>query len=576
MAFNFLSNLVNNQHEIDEFGSNVDGENGLSDESDVEFDFDDANSPTEGDNSRSRSRSSESSDTEDEIEDDQGERSPHFQWSTQFSDVEIDLFSRRPGSILVDTDLDYNSEPIDFVELFLPPSLIEVIVNQSNLYAEQKNAPTSFRKISTQDIRSYIFVNMMFGIHKIPSYRQYWSKDPLLHVSCIADVMSRNRYEEICRYLHLTDSTKAIPRGQPGFDALYKLRPLIDCILTASEQYYYPGTALSFDEAMVPFTGRLYFKQYIKGKPNPWGVKVWCCADPSSGYLCNFRFYTGKEDYPPEKGLGHHVVWSLGQRFLDRNHHFYFDNFFSSIQLSYDLLQRSTYSCGTIRTNRKHWPVEFRKIVLANGEVRFRQSGNLLATVWKDKRQIALVSTNSSATTDTVQRRAKGGPIEKTIPNAVSNYNTNMGGVDLNDQLRSYYTIGRKSVKWWRCCFFYLLEVAVLNSYIIYKNTPRPAGEKVLDHFQFHLEVARSFMTVSLRKRSVSSIPSVQGMVACDFDKHKRVRLPGRKKQCFNCRSEDRRTESGKRPETVFGCSLCNTHLCDEMCFGRFHKNLLK
>lgn len=224
---------------------------------------------------------------------------------------------------------------------------------------------------------------------------------------------------------------------------------------------------------------------------------------------------------------------------------------------------------------QKILPNDLRHISLANGEIKFRQNDKLLATVWKDKRQIALLSTNSSPTVESIQRPAKGGPISKEIPNAVANYNMNMGGVDLNDQLRTYYTIGRKSVKWWRCCFFYLLEVPVLNAYIVYKKTPRPADVPVLNHFQFHLEVARSLMSGSTRKRNAPEIPTLRGNSVTDYEKHKRVRLPGRKKQCYNCRSENRRTESGKRPETVFGCSLCNTHLCDNVCFAKFHQNIL-
>jgi len=31
---------------------------------------------------------------------------------------------------------------------------------------------------------------------------------------------------------------------------------------------------LAVDEAMIPFKGRLGFKQYMKDKPTEWGIKV--------------------------------------------------------------------------------------------------------------------------------------------------------------------------------------------------------------------------------------------------------------------------------------------------------------
>ena len=33
-------------------------------------------------------------------------------------------------------------------------------------------------------------------------------------------------------------------------------------------------------------------------------------------------------------------------------------------------------------------------------------------------------------------------------------------------------------------------------------------------------------------------------------------------------------TDSGRKPETIFGCSLCKTHLCSELCFAQFHAKI--
>ncbi|GFN90869.1 PiggyBac transposable element-derived protein 4-like [Plakobranchus ocellatus] len=59
-----------------------------------------------------------------------------------------------------------------------------------------------------------------------------------------------------------------------------------------------------------------------------------------------------------------------------------------------------------------------------------------------------------------------------------------------------------KSNKWWRCCFCYLIEVSLVNAYIVYKNTPRPPGSKPMPHFNFHLEVARSLFQEGCRQRA--------------------------------------------------------------------------
>jgi len=43
---------------------------------------------------------------------------------------------------------------------------------------------------------------------------------------------------------------------------------------------------------MVPFKGKLSVKQYIRGKPNPWGIKLYLlCGE--NGLVYNFLIYQG-------------------------------------------------------------------------------------------------------------------------------------------------------------------------------------------------------------------------------------------------------------------------------------------
>ena len=51
----------------------------------------------------------------------------------------------------------------------------------------------------------------------------------------------------------------------------------------------------TIEEAMIPFKGRLGFKQYLKDKPTKLGVKVWVLAAASTGYVKHFQIYTGKD-----------------------------------------------------------------------------------------------------------------------------------------------------------------------------------------------------------------------------------------------------------------------------------------
>ena len=101
--------------------------------------------------------------------------------------------------------------------------------------------------------------------------------------------MSRNRYQLICSFLHFNDNAEQVPRGQPGYDPLFKIAPLIDILKPLYKVYYIPSRELSIDETMKRFGGRLYFKQFMPNKPIRWGIKLWSLAESQN------RVYSGLE-----------------------------------------------------------------------------------------------------------------------------------------------------------------------------------------------------------------------------------------------------------------------------------------
>ena len=50
------------------------------------------------------------------------------------------------------------------------------------------------------------------------------------------------------------------------------------------------------DESMIAFKGRLGFVQYLPKKPIKWGLKAFVLADGVTGYVCNWRLYTGMRE----------------------------------------------------------------------------------------------------------------------------------------------------------------------------------------------------------------------------------------------------------------------------------------
>jgi hypothetical protein len=56
-------------------------------------------------------------------------------------------------------------------------------------------------------------------------------------------------------------------------------------------------------------------------------------------------------------------------------------------------------------------------------------------------------------------------------PSAVLDYNKYKTGVDRLDQMLSYYSFERKTIKWWKKFFFHLFDLVVVNAHILHNKT---------------------------------------------------------------------------------------------------------
>ena len=105
---------------------------------------------------------------------------------------------------------------------------MDLIVEETNRYAEQTLQGTN-KEWSTdaQEIRAYMGFMILMGINQVPEIRDYWSTNEYLHYAPIADRISRDRFEQITRYLHFADNS--LPsRDEDSFSRLQKVDPVID------------------------------------------------------------------------------------------------------------------------------------------------------------------------------------------------------------------------------------------------------------------------------------------------------------------------------------------------------------
>ncbi|GFU13129.1 piggyBac transposable element-derived protein 4 [Trichonephila clavipes] len=73
-----------------------------------------------------------------------------------------------------------------------------------------------------------------------------------------------------------------------------------------------------------------------------------------------------------------------------------------------------------------------------------------------------------------------------TKPKIVADYNKHMGYVDLGDRMSSTYSFARRTRKWTKKLFFSLIDIAVLNAFLMFKSC-RTSSKFSLKEFRMNL-----------------------------------------------------------------------------------------
>ena len=125
-----------------------------------------------------------------------------------------------------------------------------------------------------------------------PRITDYWSTDVMLDPSFAGNTMKRDKLCSIYFMLHVNNSSKYTPRGQPNHDPIHKIIPFY---VKSSKAGFYPGGNITINEGMCPFRGRINILLYIKYKPSKYSI-VFIISDASTGYVLNSEIYTGVGD----------------------------------------------------------------------------------------------------------------------------------------------------------------------------------------------------------------------------------------------------------------------------------------
>jgi len=286
----------------------------------------------------------------------------------------------------------------------------------------------------------------------------------------------------------------------------------------------------------------------------------------------------------------------------------YLDNLFTNVPLATALGELGIGVMGTTRATASGLPKELAQLKQAKkplewGYLETAITNSPQCFLWQDNNRV-LGMTTAYNLTDTVIRPRKRPSATSTsaaitrpifgdsavkdlpIPIAIDAYNHHMGGVDIANQLREGFTTLRtQNNRYWKPLFFWLLDIALVNSYLLSKVSRE-------------LEIGPSKGNHDHRKFQDALVEALVAYSDTPSQEHQGVARPTRA-YCAYCRtnlsnwhpknqqsrrfgvditniSGNSRGQEQKRlrgSKVKWGCNQCNVPLCKTGdCWQLWHK----
>ncbi|XP_012937104.1 piggyBac transposable element-derived protein 4-like [Aplysia californica] len=144
-------------------------------------------------------------------------------------------------------ELSAGEKAVEYFKLFFPVEVVESMVTETNRYAHQvlDGQGDTYRKdqwfdTTEDEMRAFIGLQICMGLYPQCSIVNQWSPT-FIYENKFGEVMGRNRYQYLNGFLHFSDNTGRIARGQPGYDPISKVKPLIDETKNLYKSIYSPG-----------------------------------------------------------------------------------------------------------------------------------------------------------------------------------------------------------------------------------------------------------------------------------------------------------------------------------------------
>ena len=304
----------------------------------------------------------------------------------------------------------------------------------------------------------------------------------------------------------------------------WKVKPFLDWM-----NYFYPkvwslGGPFSVDEMTMGFQGNHKDKKRITYKAEGDGFQADALCQSGFTYQVHLRNDPAPKQYLSQglSPLHSRVMGLFDSLGVNKNHQYFMDNLYNSVSFcraAYNHPNR-VLTAGVTRKGARGIPesVVQQEVTSRSAQIEVRGTvkaavlegdpgcPNLIASSVYDAKPVhylSMVSSNIEWVVNTRQVFSYATGQQETLQflrlKHIHEYNSNMGDVDLADQLRGAYRFDRwvRNRKWWWSLFFWQMKVSMTNAYVCYHKVCDCYGIEAkyrTSHLDFQKSIAENWI----------------------------------------------------------------------------------
>ncbi|KAJ8936868.1 hypothetical protein NQ314_012132 [Rhamnusium bicolor] len=252
------------------------------------------------------------------------------------------------------------------------------------------------------------------------------------------------------------------------------------------------------------------------------------------------------------------------QEKLYQGYSLHMDKFYNNFTLAKQLLSFNTYCTGTLHAGRRYIPEDVAKAKLNIGESISRYAEGVFIGKWRDRRDVLYISTEHD--NEMVKDRNYKRDTKKK-PKPIVEFQKYIPGIDLQEQMMSYYPFSRKTIGWYKKLGFHVIHMMVFNAFLLYIKY---SGKK-MPFYDFRLSIVEDLLPADHALSTAPKKPPKLTLLE-HFPTKCLKNEQGRamRRRCKSCWSKN------IRKDTQYLCTTCpgSPGLCLEPCFKEYHAHV--